>query len=83
MGAITDEGKKGGSPLGRRLRGLRGFKGWTQGDAARAAGLSPNTLSNLERGGEPTLDSLRKLAATFGVTVDWLLSDDEPLRDAA
>lgn len=69
----------GGTGFGLRLRGLRGFRGWTQADAAKAAGISLNAFSNLERGeADPTMDTLVKLADAFAVSLDWLVRGDAP-----
>jgi transcriptional regulator with XRE-family HTH domain len=64
------------------LRSLRESKGWTQAEAAKAAGVSFRSYQNWEIGGrEPRLDALKNLASAFGVTVDELLKDEsEPAR---
>jgi transcriptional regulator with XRE-family HTH domain len=56
------------------LRRLREGKGWTQTQAAEAAGVSFRSYQNWEIGGrEPRLDALKQLAEAFGVTTDELL----------
>lgn len=75
-----------GAPLGRRVRGLRAVKGWNQGQLAREANVSPNTISNLERGGTATLATLGAVALALGTTTAELLADDvepAPARQAA
>lgn len=59
------------------LRAQREAKGWTQTQAAEAAGVSFRSYQNWEIGGrEPRLDALKSLAEAFGITVDELLADD-------
>jgi len=43
--------------LGKRLRGLRRSRGFTQAELAERAGLSRPTISTLERGKDVNLDS--------------------------
>ena len=58
------------------LKKCRESKGWTQSQAAEAAGVSFRSYQNWEIGGrEPRLDALRKLADAFGVSADNLLAD--------
>jgi transcriptional regulator with XRE-family HTH domain len=66
------------------LRKLREKKGWTQTEAAQAAGVSFRSYQNWEIGGrEPRLDALKKLAEAFGVTTDDLLEGhDGPAKPA-
>jgi transcriptional regulator with XRE-family HTH domain len=67
------------------LRNLREKKGWTQTQAADAAGVSFRSYQNWEIGGrEPRLDALKKLAEAFGVTTDELLvGHDAPAEKPA
>lgn len=59
------------------LRAHREQKGWTQTQAAEAAGVSFRSYQNWEIGGrEPRLDALKSLAEAFGVSVDELLADE-------
>jgi transcriptional regulator with XRE-family HTH domain len=61
------------------LRKCREKKGWTQSQAAQAAGVSFRSYQNWEIGGrEPRLDALKKLAEAFGVTADELLEGVTP-----
>ena len=43
-----------------------------------AAGITTGTFTGWKRGAKPNNANLKKIADHFGVTVDWLLSD-EPL----
>ena len=45
---------------------------------ALAIGVDPSTASGWNRGAIPRKPTMKKIADHFGVTVDWLLSD-EPL----
>lgn len=56
--------------LGVRLRGLRGERGWTLEQLARASGLARSTLSKIENGLlSPTYDALLKLAEGFELDI--------------
>jgi transcriptional regulator with XRE-family HTH domain len=44
---------------------------------AFAIGVDPSTASGWNRGSEPRKPTLKKIADHFGVTVDWLLSDED------
>lgn len=61
--------------FGSRLRAARQGRGYTQEDAAKQIdGLTASALSNYERGvRDPDTERLARLAALYGVTVDWLL----------
>lgn len=61
--------------LGQQLKALRQARGWTLEVAARHSGMSLSALSKIERGAlSPTIGSLRKIAAGFGIDVVTLLS---------
>jgi transcriptional regulator with XRE-family HTH domain len=65
-----------------RLRVLRAQRGWSIDRAAHEAGVTPETLSDAERGKRhPYLPTLRKLADAYGVDVEDLLRAEE--REAA
>lgn len=53
--------------------------GLSQDELAEKLGISRQAVSKWETGDTaPDLGNLRELAACFGVTTDWLLSDEEP-----
>lgn len=55
---------------------LRGSRGWTQRELAERAGLS--TVAMIEsgaRGSKPSHETVRKIAAAFGMEVDELYDD--------
>jgi transcriptional regulator with XRE-family HTH domain len=63
-----DEGRL--TDLPDTLRRMRKAIGLTQTEYARLAGVAPRVLIDLERGvGNPTLKTLEKLAAPFGLRV--------------
>ncbi len=63
-----DEGRL--TDLPDTLRRMRKAVGLTQTEYARLAGVAPRVLIDLERGvGNPTLKTLEKLAAPFGLRV--------------
>lgn len=67
---------------GARLRALRKGKGLTQQDVASALNVSRQTIDNYERDvTEASYEMLRRLAAIYGVTIDYLLGNtDDPVR---
>lgn len=64
------------------MRALRKGKGLTQQDVANALGVSRQTVDNYERNvTEANYEMLRRLAAIYGVTIDYLLGvTDNPVR---
>ena len=63
-----------------KLQELRKKKGMTQEDLAQALYVSRTAVSKWESGrGYPNMESLRRLAALFSVTVDDLLSANQLL----
>lgn len=63
------------------LRKLRESRGLTQREVAEHLGLSPASYSLYEKGmREPRYDMLEKMAAYFGVSIDYLMTGnvDEP-----
>lgn len=61
-----------------KLRLLRQKKEWTQEELASQLYVSRTAISKWESGkGYPAIDSLKKLAEIFGVSIDELLSNEE------
>ncbi|MET8648753.1 MULTISPECIES: helix-turn-helix domain-containing protein [Nocardia] len=59
--------------LGERLRELRGRRGDTLAETAKRAGISPQYLSEVERGRkEPSSEMIAALAGALGVTLGEL-----------
>ncbi len=64
------------STLGERLQKLRREKNWSQEKLAQEIGIVRRLISRYETGvSTPSVETLRKLAAVFGVSVDFLLKD--------
>jgi DNA-binding transcriptional MerR regulator/uncharacterized cupin superfamily protein len=65
--------------LGEKLRGLRRRKGLSLRALGELTGLSPSSISALERGlSSPTVGSLHRLAIAFETTVPSLMGTPEP-----
>lgn len=78
FGRLVSNGRKGGMDpqlISERLFEWRDTAGWSQGDVARIARLSPTTITHLENEhiARPRIGTIRKLAKAFGVTVDEFL----------
>ncbi len=67
------------SALAANLRRLRSERGWSQSEAAAQTGVSAQLLGMIESGKRPnpTLETLRLLADTYGVTLDELTQDED------
>ncbi len=65
--------------FGERLRSLREHQELSQGEAAQQLGIIQNTYSRYERGiREPDYATLKKIANFYGVSIDYLLGNDDP-----
>ena len=70
--------------LDANLRRARQRLGWSRKEAADRAGVAPNALYLYETGRErPSQVALLGLAALYGCSTDWLLSDHDSERDDA
>ena len=68
--------------LGKKLLKLRTDQGLTQGQVAEKLKMKQNTYGRYERGTTPKKEMLINLAKLFGVSIDYLLSEeDENLKD--
>jgi len=64
--------------LHQKLKELRKSKKLTQEDAAKKLGIARTTYSGYERGtSEPDLDGLKNISNLYGVSVEYLLSNDQ------
>lgn len=64
--------------LGKRLKELRILKGLTTREASLKLQLGKSTISNYENDArKPDYDMLKKLADLYGVTVAYLLGEEE------
>lgn len=63
--------------LGERLRNARERKNLTQVAVRERTGINNKTLSGYEKGvSEPDIETLKKLAALYEVTVDWITGNN-------
>lgn len=62
-------------PLSKNLKKFREQKGLSQDRLAKLADIANNTIIKIEQGENqnPTLDTLKKIAKAFGVSVDDLI----------
>lgn len=68
--------------LGDKIKNLRKKKGLTQQELSNAIGVSRSTIGMVEKNLQGTgNETLIKLADFFGVTVDYLLSDNEQIEN--
>src|SRR5512139_1118623 len=64
--------------VGQRLQTLREARGMSQRRLAAASGLSPNALSQIERGNvSPSVSTLNRLAAALGVPITAFFATSE------
>lgn len=64
--------------IGERLKKLRENKNMTQGDVAEALGVNTATISKYESNSlEPSIESIKKLADLYDITIDELLKDEQ------
>ena len=63
-----------------QIKALRLKNGLKQGEFAEAMGVQQSTVSNWETGRyEPDIETMRRIASFFGVSVDYLLGrSDSP-----
>ena len=70
--------------LGNKIRKYREENKMTQRDIAEILEVEPGTISKYESSIlEPSIESIKRLADTFGVTIDELLKDDDEKFDIA
>lgn len=71
--------------LGKRIKGLRVDKGWTQATLAEALGCESMTVSRYERGEyAPSIEVLEQIASALGVGMeDFFANQDEAEPTAA
>ncbi|MFC8827344.1 helix-turn-helix domain-containing protein [Streptomyces sp. NPDC057137] len=70
--------ESGNAVVARNMRTLREQRGLSLNELARQAGLSKQTLSNVEQGGgNPTVETLFSVATALGVPVTRLVAEQE------
>lgn len=63
---------------GDRLTALRERKGWTKTRVSGVIGVPMSTYANYEYGRrEPDVETMKKLAKLYNVTVDYLVGNDD------
>lgn len=68
--------------LGGKIKAYRESKKMTQKDIAEILEVEPGTISKYESGMiEPNIESIKRLAETFGITIDELLKDEDEKFD--
>lgn len=64
--------------LNQRIRILRQARGLSQVELARILGVTKQSVSNWENDNiQPSIDMLKRIAQTFGVSADYLLGLDD------
>lgn len=64
--------------IGNKIKAYREKQRMTQKDVAEILEVEPGTISKYESGMiEPNIESIKKLAETFGITIDELIRDDK------
>ncbi|MBP3307931.1 MAG: helix-turn-helix transcriptional regulator, partial [Clostridia bacterium] len=65
--------------IGKAIAKLRAEKGWTQARLARELCVEDKTISRWEcEEGYPSISSLPQIAKVFNVSIDYLLTGNEP-----
>lgn len=66
--------------IGNKIKKYRELNKMTQKDVAEILEVEPGTISKYETGMiEPNIESLKRLAETFNITVDELIKDEEKI----
>ena len=64
--------------LGRRIKGLRKSKGWTQKELADLASVGLTTIKEIEWGTrDPSISVIEKIADVFGTHIEIILYGNE------
>ena len=66
--------------MGARLAAIRTERGETKAALARAVGLSPSTVADIERGAQTGVDVLEALAKVLSVSPAWLAFGEGPME---
>lgn len=68
--------------LGKRIRQARDERNISQGEMARAVGLSRTSITNIEKGRQPIqVHILMKIAETLNVNLNAILADEQLRSD--
>lgn len=64
-----------------RLQKLLEDRGWTEYRLSKECGLSQSTIGNIfRRNTVPSLDSLEKICASFGITLSQFFADNDMIE---
>ena len=64
--------------FGQKLQQLRKARGWTQEKLAQQLGVSRQAVSKWEvDAAQPDVQNVLQISSLFGVTVDYLLREEE------
>ena len=64
--------------LNEKIKQLRNERNWSQDKLGQKIGLDGRQICRYEKGTtKPSSETLQKLAITFGVPIDFLLTDNE------
>ena len=66
-----------------KITAVRKAEGLKKAEFARRIGVSFSAVDKYERGGDPGIDVLTRIANEFKVSLDWLLFDHGPMKAAA
>jgi transcriptional regulator with XRE-family HTH domain len=70
----------GDESLGKKIREIRGLKGWTLKQIAEISNLNINTLSLIENGkNSPSISTLQRLATAMDVPIKEFFEPTEPI----
>nr|WP_240479546.1 2TM domain-containing protein [Pseudoalteromonas rubra] len=65
------------------IRKLRLQRGWSQEQLAECSGLSIRTIQRIERGQDPSLESLKSLAAVFETSIASLKEEPDSMSQGS
>lgn len=61
--------------LADRLEFLMDENNLNQAEFAGLVGISPNTIVKIKKGASPNIDTVKKIAETFNISIDWLVGN--------
>ena len=79
---MTDNHEPLSAVFARRIRQLRGERGWSQAELGRRVGLGQSRTAAIEATGTVTIDQAGAFAVAFGVPVEVLLYTEPPATKA-
>jgi transcriptional regulator with XRE-family HTH domain len=77
---FTQNSEIGDEVLGKKIREIRGVKGWTLKQLSEMSGLNINTLSLIENGkNSPSISTLQRLATAMDVPIKEFFEPADPM----